>query len=94
MLARYATSFVTALRAHVAGRGAFRNAGPGTVRVMEILMPGGPSRATGRAAEAGLDGRYGTTRHDEFVPEVMVRFGIERWRSFSISGGLDTGTPR
>jgi hypothetical protein len=28
-------------------------------------------------ARAGLGERYGTTRHDERIPEVAARFGIE-----------------
>jgi quercetin dioxygenase-like cupin family protein len=71
---------------------AFYNAGDGTVRVMEILTPGGAfegyfdeyeeiasrkmSGEEHRKARAELGARYGITWHDEIVPEVEARFGI------------------
>ena len=71
---------------------AFYNAGPGPVRVMEILSPGrsfegyfdeyeriassGMGGEEHRRARSELGERYGITWHDELVPEVEVRFGI------------------
>jgi quercetin dioxygenase-like cupin family protein len=71
---------------------AFYNAGAGTVRVMEILTPGGSfegyfdgyeviaSRSTGndehRKVRSELGKSYGITWHDELVPEVEACFGI------------------
>ncbi|QIN82334.1 cupin domain-containing protein [Rubrobacter tropicus] len=72
---------------------AFYNAGTKTVRIMEILTPGG--RFEGyfdeyeeivsgaldederRKARAGLGERHGITWHDALIPEVGARFGIE-----------------
>jgi quercetin dioxygenase-like cupin family protein len=70
---------------------AFYNSGAGTVRIMEILTPGGEfegyfdeyeeiaSRKLGgeehRRARAELGERYGITWHDEIIPEVEARFG-------------------
>jgi uncharacterized cupin superfamily protein len=72
---------------------AFYNAGPGTVRVMEILAPGGSfegyfdeyeeivsrkmSDEEHRMARAELGERYGITWHDERVSELITLFGIE-----------------
>ena len=75
---------------------AFYNAGSETVRVMEVLTPGGfdgyfdeyekiaSKLASGeideeehRRARAELGGRYGVVWHDERIPEVRVRFGID-----------------
>ena len=72
---------------------AFFNAGPGTVRVMEILTPGGEfegyfdeyeeivsrqmSDEEHRKARAELGERYGITWHDEHIPEVVASFGID-----------------
>jgi quercetin dioxygenase-like cupin family protein len=68
------------------------NTGTGPVRVLEILTPGGlegyfdeyeeiVSRAMDddqrRRARAELGERYGIAWHDECIPEVMARFGIE-----------------
>lgn len=71
---------------------AFYNAGPETVRVMEILIPGsgfegyfdeyekvvsaGLSEEEHRAARAELGGRYGLVWRDDLIPEVRARFGI------------------
>jgi hypothetical protein len=71
---------------------AFYNSGAGTVRIMEILTPGGefegyfdeyeeivPREMSGeehRRARAELGKRYGITWHDEIIPEVEARFGI------------------
>ena len=71
---------------------AYFNAGPGTVRVMEILTPGGEfegyfdeyeesvsqemSSEEHRRARAELGERYGITWHDEIIPELEARFGI------------------
>ncbi len=70
---------------------ALYNAGPGPVRVMEILTPGGFERyfdeyeqiASGdldgderRKVRAELGERYGVIWHDERIPEVEARFGI------------------
>ena len=71
---------------------AFYNAGTGTVRVMEILTPGGSfegyfdgyeaiaSRSTSddehKKARSELGQRYGITWHDDMVPEVKARLGI------------------
>ena len=71
---------------------AFHNAGTETVRVMEILTPGGAFEgyfdeyeeiASGgmddeerSVARAELGGRYGITWHDDLIPEVEARFGI------------------
>jgi quercetin dioxygenase-like cupin family protein len=67
------------------------NTGTESVRVLEILTPGGfegyfdeyeeiVSRAMDegqrRRARAALGERYGVTWHDERIPEVMARFGI------------------
>ena len=70
---------------------AFFNAGPGTVRVMEILTPGGEfegcfdeyeeivsqemSSEEHRRARAELGDHYGIMWHDEIIPEVEARFG-------------------
>lgn len=72
---------------------AFYNAGDETVRVMEILTPGGSFEgyfdeyeriAAGgmdegerKRARAGLGERYGITWHHEIIPEVRTLFGIE-----------------
>jgi len=70
---------------------ALYNAGPGLVRVLEILTPGGfegyfdeyeeiASRALDeehRRARAELGERYGMIWHDERIPEVRASFGIE-----------------
>jgi quercetin dioxygenase-like cupin family protein len=71
---------------------AFYNSGAGTVRVMEILTPGGEfegyfdeyeeivsrrmSDEEHRRARADLGERYGITWHDERIPEVEASFGI------------------
>ena len=71
---------------------AFYNSGAGTVRVMEILTPGGEfegyfdeyeeiasrrlSSEEHRRARAELGERYGITWHDERIPEVEASFGI------------------
>ena len=71
---------------------AFYNAGTETVRVVEILVPGGSFSgyfdeyegiaASGmdederRRARAKLGERYGITWHDDLVPGVMADFGI------------------
>ena len=71
---------------------AFFNAGPGTVRVMEILTPGGEfegyfdeyeeiasqklSGEEHRSARAELGERYGITWHDENIAVVETLFGI------------------
>lgn len=70
---------------------ALYNAGPGPVRVLEILTPGGfegyfdeyeqiassdMSEDERRMARAELGGRYGITWYDERIPEVEARFGI------------------
>jgi quercetin dioxygenase-like cupin family protein len=73
---------------------AFYNAGPETVRVMEILTPGGSfegyfdeyegivSGSLGedgrRESRADLGGRYGISWHDGLVPEVEARFGVRQ----------------
>jgi len=73
---------------------AFHNAGAETVRVMEILAPGGSFEgyfdeyeqiAAGgmdederRRARTELGARYGITWHDERIPEVKASFGIGR----------------
>lgn len=73
---------------------AFYNAGTGTVRVMEILTPGNSfegyfdayeeiasremSREEHRKGRAELGERYGIEWHDEMIPEVEVRFGIDQ----------------
>jgi quercetin dioxygenase-like cupin family protein len=72
---------------------AFYNAGPETVRVMEILTPGDAFEGyfddyeeiasqkmiseEHRKARAELGERYGITWHDERIPEVRAAFGIE-----------------
>ena len=71
---------------------ALYNAGTGPVRVLEILTPGGfesyfdeyekiASRTMDeeehREARAELGERYGVIWHDERIPEVEARFGIE-----------------
>jgi quercetin dioxygenase-like cupin family protein len=71
---------------------ALYNAGTGPVRVLEILTPGGfesyfdayeeiVSRTMDgeerRRARAELGARYGVSWHDERIPEVRARFGIE-----------------
>ena len=72
---------------------AFYNAGEEPVRVMELLTPGDSfegyfdeyeeiaSREMGdeehKKARAELGKRYGITWHDDMVPEVEARFGIE-----------------
>jgi quercetin dioxygenase-like cupin family protein len=72
---------------------AFYNAGARTVRVMEILTPGGAfegyfdayeeiatqgsSEEEHRKARAELGARYGITWHDERIPEVRALFGID-----------------
>jgi quercetin dioxygenase-like cupin family protein len=71
---------------------AFYNGGSDTVRVMEILTPGGSfegyfdeyeevaSRKMGNEehnkARAELGKRYGITWHDELIPEVRSHFGM------------------
>ncbi len=70
---------------------ALYNAGAGTVRVLEILTPGGfesyfdeyeqlASSDLGederRKARAELGERYGVIWHDERIPETEARFGI------------------
>jgi uncharacterized cupin superfamily protein len=71
---------------------AFYNGGDGTVRVMEILTPGGAfegyfdeyeeiasrkmSGEEHREARAELGAHYGITWHDEIIPEVEARFGM------------------
>jgi quercetin dioxygenase-like cupin family protein len=71
---------------------AFYNSGAVTVRVMEILTPGGEfegyfdeyeeivsrqmSEEEHRRARADLGERYGITWHDERIPEVEASFGI------------------
>ena len=71
---------------------AFYNANPETVRVMEILTPGGSFEGyfdeyegivSGaldedgrREARAELGGRYGISWHDGLVPEVEALFGV------------------
>lgn len=73
---------------------AFYNAGPGTVRVMEILTPGGSFEGyfdkyeqivsgaldedKRREARTDLGNRYGITWYDEIIPEVRARFGLEQ----------------
>ena len=77
---------------------AFYNAGPGDVRVMEILTPGGSFEGyfdeyeeivSGvldedgrRSARADLGGRYGISWHDGLVPEVEASFGIRQEGDF------------
>ena len=72
---------------------AFYNSGVGTVRVMEILTPGGSfegyfdgyediasqelSDEENRRARTELGSRYGITWHDQRIPEVRALFGIE-----------------
>jgi quercetin dioxygenase-like cupin family protein len=76
---------------------AFYNAGSETVRVMEILTPGanfegyfdeyeeiassGMGEEQRRAARTELGERYGITWHDERIPEVRARFGIDDERT-------------
>ena len=71
---------------------AFYNSGAVTVRVMEILTPGGGfegyfdeyeeivsrqmSGEEHRRARADLGERYGITWHDERIPEVEASFGL------------------
>jgi quercetin dioxygenase-like cupin family protein len=71
---------------------AFYNSGAVTVRVMEILTPGGEfegyfdeyeeivsrqmSDEEHRRARADLGERYGITWHDERIPEVEASFGL------------------
>jgi len=71
---------------------AFYNSGAGTVKVMEILTPGGAfegyfdeyeeivsrqmSDEEHTRARAELGERYGITWHDERIPEVRASFGI------------------
>jgi quercetin dioxygenase-like cupin family protein len=71
---------------------AFYNAGAETVRVMEVLAPGGSFEGyfdeyeeiassemddgEHRRARAELGERYGITWHDERIPEVEAHFGI------------------
>jgi mannose-6-phosphate isomerase-like protein (cupin superfamily) len=71
---------------------AFYNSGAVTVRVMEILTPGGEfegyfdeyeeivsrqmSDEEHRRARADLGERYGKTWHDEYITEVEASFGI------------------
>ncbi len=71
---------------------AFYNAGPDTVRVMEILAPGASfegyfdeyegivsldtSDEDHKKARAELGERYGITWHDDMIPEIRSRFGI------------------
>ncbi len=71
---------------------AFYNSGAVTVRVMEILTPGGEfesyfdeyeeivsrqmSDEEHRRARADLGECYGITWHDERIPEVEASFGI------------------
>lgn len=71
---------------------AFYNAGAGTVRVMEILTPGGSfegyfdnyEKIAPRSTSVGehekardeLGKDYGIIWHDDMVPEVEARFGI------------------
>ena len=71
---------------------AFYNSGAVTVRVMEILTPGGEfegyfdeyeeivsrqmSGEEHRRARADLGERYGITWHDERIPEVEASFGL------------------
>jgi quercetin dioxygenase-like cupin family protein len=73
---------------------AFYNAGPETVRVMEILTPGGsfegyfdeyegivagaPDEDGRREARAELGERYGISWHDGLIQEVEARFGVQR----------------
>ena len=71
---------------------ALYNAGPGPVRVLEILTPGGFEGYFDkyeRIASSAMDGderskaraelgeRYGVIWHDERIPEIKARFGIE-----------------
>jgi quercetin dioxygenase-like cupin family protein len=72
---------------------AFYNSGAGTVRVMEILTPGGSfegyfdgyediasrelSDEEHRRARTELGSRYGITWHDERIPAVRALFGID-----------------
>jgi quercetin dioxygenase-like cupin family protein len=72
---------------------AFYNSGEQTVRVMEILTPGGSfegyfdeyeeiasqesSDEEHLKARAELGARYGITWHDERIPEVRALFGID-----------------
>ena len=71
---------------------ALYNAGTGPVRVLEILTPGGfesyfdeyeelvskkMDEEERRRARAELGERYGVIWHDERIPEVRARFGIE-----------------
>lgn len=70
---------------------ALYNAGPGTVRVLEVLTPGGleayfdqyakiasseMDEDQRRKARAELGERYGITWHDGLTPEAGERFGI------------------
>ena len=71
---------------------AFYNAGPGMVRIMEILTPGEPfegyfdqyealvsrsmSDGEHKKARSELGKRYGMTWHDDMIPEVQASFGI------------------
>jgi uncharacterized cupin superfamily protein len=73
---------------------AFHNAGSETVRVIEILTPGGsfegyfdayeeiaPRKMADEEhnkARAELGKRYGIAWHDELIPEVRSRFGIRQ----------------
>jgi hypothetical protein len=73
---------------------AFYNAGPGTVKVMEILTPGGSFEGyfdeyegivSGvldedgrREARFDLGERYGISWYDGLVREVEARFGVRR----------------
>src|SRR5918994_1889275 len=75
---------------------AFYNSGAVTVRVMEILTPGGEfegyfdeyeeivsrqmSGEEHRRARADLGERYGITWHDERIPEVETSFGLASLR--------------
>jgi quercetin dioxygenase-like cupin family protein len=71
---------------------ALYNAGPGHMRVLEILTPGGfegyfdeyeeiveseMSEDERRRARAELGERYGVIWHDERIPETRARFGLE-----------------
>ena len=71
---------------------ALYNAGPGPVRVLEILTPGGfegyfdeyeriassiLDEDERRKARTELGERYGVIWHDERTPEIKARFGIE-----------------
>lgn len=73
---------------------ALYNAGTETVRVLEILTPGGfegyfdeyeeiasseMDEEERRKARAELGERYGVIWHDERIPELKARFGIGSW---------------